>query len=277
MLSSIFEDSSDYPAARVSHQLPNIHQQGRRPSHRRDELSDANPAVTGFATTRMDVRTNIVGVLSRTGKPEEARTVSLERLAIAQKLADANRIVPRFQLYLATAYANHGDLLVRQKPFAEALNAMNATLATRQKLAEADPKNRSYTSLLGLDHANRGWALVRSGSADGRSKAAADLRRALELWAEDPAPSPGRLFERSWAMALLAGLGGDAKSGVTKAEAAAFADQAVAALRDAIKAGSNEPDELNEPDFDAIRGRDDFKKVLAELEAKAGPKAKPRD
>jgi hypothetical protein len=63
---------------------------------------------------------------------------------------------------------------------------------------------------------------------------------------------------------------------VTKAEAAAFADQAVAALRDVIKAGWNEPNELKEPDFDALRGRDDFKKLLAELVAKAPPNAKPK-
>ena len=32
-------------------------------------------------------------------------------------------------------------------------------------------------------------------------------------------------------------------------------------------------DELKEPDFDVLRGRDDFKKLLAELEAKSGQKA----
>ena len=37
------------------------------------------------------------------------------------------------------------------------------------------------------------------------------------------------------------------------------------------------PDELKEPDFDALRGRADFQKLVAELEAKAGPKAKPKD
>ena len=81
-------------------------------------------------------------------------------------------------------------------------------------------------------------------------------------------------FERSRSLALLAGLGGESKSGVTKAEAAAFADQAVAALADAVKAGWALPGELKEPDFDPLRGRDDFKKLQAELEAKVGQKAK---
>jgi len=59
---------------------------------------------------------------------------------------------------------------------------------------------------------------------------------------------------------------------VTKAEAARFADQAVAALRDAINAGLSQLDELKEPDFDALRGRDDFKKLVAGVEAKAAKK-----
>ena len=37
------------------------------------------------------------------------------------------------------------------------------------------------------------------------------------------------------------------------------------------------PDELKEPDFDALRGRADFQKPVAELEAKHGRKARKRD
>ena len=44
-------------------------------------------------------------------------------------------------------------------------------------------------------------------------------------------------FERVRALALLAGLGKDPKSGVTAAEADGFANRSVAALRGAIDAG----------------------------------------
>jgi hypothetical protein len=67
----------------------------------------------------------------------------------------------------------------------------------------------------------------------------------------------------------LAGLGGQAQSGVSAAEAAAFADQAVAALRDAVQSGWGQYYELKDPDFDPLRKREDFQKLLAELEAKA--------
>ena len=84
-------------------------------------------------------------------------------------------------------------------------------------------------------------------------------------------------FERVRALALLAGLGKDPKSGVTAAEAASFADRSVAALRDAIDAGWAVRDGLKEPAFDPLRGREDFQKRVAELEAKHGPKAEPKD
>ena len=76
---------------------------------------------------------------------------------------------------------------------------------------------------------------------------------------------------------MLAALGGDTKSGVTTAEAATFADQVVASLRDAIKAGWGSPDEFKEPDFDALRGRADFQKLLAELEARNKAKASKKE
>jgi hypothetical protein len=195
-------------------------------------------------------------------------------LAIFQKLADANPKVPDYQRDVATAHNNLGWMLVRQKRFAEAFTHIDAGLAVRQKLAELYPKTTEYATHLGYSHAYRGWALVRSGQP---SHAAADLRRAVALWAKDPAPDTMTRFERARALALLAGLGGDAKSGVTKAEAAAFADQAVAALRDAISAGWGNWAELKEPDFDPLRGRADFQKLLAEVEAKAGPKATPKN
>jgi hypothetical protein len=44
-----------------------------------------------------------------------------------------------------------------------------------------------------------------------------------------------------------------------------------------LKTGWTPPSELKEPDFDPLRGREDFKKLLAEWEARSGPKAKPKD
>ncbi len=238
------------------------------------ELADANPAVSNYQYVLALCHNGIGSLLSKTGKSQEAMASLLEALAIGQKLFEANPTVPYYQDNLATAHVHLGRLLVRQKRFAEGFRGIETGMTIYKKLAEAGSNYRYETRGPGHGHAARGWALVRSGQP---ATAAADLRRALELWSRNKIPDCQDRLEQSRVLALLAGLGGEAKSGVTAAEAAALADQAVAALRDAIKAGWNWPDELMEPDFDALRGRADFRKLLAEVEARSAPKAKPID
>ncbi|HVJ82340.1 MAG TPA: hypothetical protein VNC50_14825, partial [Planctomycetia bacterium] len=48
----------------------------------------------------------------------------------------------------------------------------------------------------------------------------------------------------------------------------------VAALADASAIGSSEQLELKEPDFDAVRGRADFQKLIADLKVKAEKSSK---
>jgi hypothetical protein len=123
-------------------------------------------------------------------------------------------------------------------------------------------------------HAFRGAARARAGQP---TEAAADLREALYFWSRNQDPDAQDHSAWTRVLAVLAGPGSGRKSGVTGAEAAALADQAIAALRHALRAGWTQLGELKEPDFDALRGRDDFQKLLAEREAKSGPKARPKD
>jgi hypothetical protein len=88
------------------------------------------------------------------------------------------------------------------------------------------------------------------------------------LWAKYKAPDGEDHFERKRALALLAGMGAEAKSVVAAAKATAFADQAAAALRDALAADGAPRAKVNEADFDAVRERDDLRKLVRELEAK---------
>jgi tetratricopeptide (TPR) repeat protein len=205
-------------------------------------------------------------LLTETGKPAEALTEQQKALDILQKLAEANPTVPDFRRDLAFSHELIGRLHARQKRFAEAFAALDRALVLRQKLADADPKNTKHIADLGDSHASRGWAHVRAGHP---AEAAAALRRALAQWEKGKAADTWTLFERARALALLARLTMDGKSGVTQDEAKTFADQSVAALADALKAGWGQYDELKEPDFDSVRGRADIQKLIAEVEAKA--------
>ena len=186
------------------------------------------------------------------------------------KLADANPLVAVFRRHLASTHNNIGWLLAHQKRYADALAALDQGVALCQKLTHDYPNNAYFAHGLGYSHAYRGWVQAHAGQP---AEAAADLRLAVELWAGTKSLDIETRFERSRALALLAGLGGDRKSGVTSAEAKTYADQAVAALADAVKTGWCLPGELKAPDFDLLRARPDFEKLVAEVEAKA---AKPQ-
>jgi tetratricopeptide (TPR) repeat protein len=231
----------------------------------RQRLADANPSVTDFQRDLAHSHINIAQVLSQTGKPAEALGAYETARDLLQKLADANPTVPDFQSDLAWSQYSLGRLLARQGRFEEAFASLDQAQARCRRLADSHPQNALYLLRLGYSHAYRGAAHVRAAHP---VEAAADLRRALALWDKDKAPDAEDRFERARALALLAGLGGEAKSGVTTAEAAAFADQAVAALQHAVKAGWAEGNELKEPDFDALRKRDDFQKLVTGLEGK---------
>jgi eukaryotic-like serine/threonine-protein kinase len=247
----------------------------------RQSLVEANP---GFDRLRVDVawcHSRIGHLLLQTGKPVEAMEEYGKALSINRELADAH---PDDKSFLsgwghshdgvAGGYNNIGRVLARRKRFAEAVAHIDAGLAIRQKLAGSDPANTEHANSLGSSYAYRGETRASAGQP---ALAAADLRRALELWAKVAHLDIEMQVERARALALLAGLGVDAKSGVTKDEASTFADQSVAALAAVVKAGWALPTELKEPDFDALRGRADFQELVAEVEAKAGPRAKLKD
>jgi hypothetical protein len=64
---------------------------------------------------------------------------------------------------------------------------------------------------------------------------------------------------------------------LTAAEAKTFAEKSSAALAAVVKTGWAAPSELKEPDFDALRSRDDFRKLLAEVETRNKGKAAKKE
>jgi tetratricopeptide (TPR) repeat protein/predicted Ser/Thr protein kinase len=239
-------------------------------------LVDANPAVSSFQTFLALALSNLGGLRSELGQAKEARDSLLRSQHILQELVEANPNYLRLQQLLATTHNYLGRLLAREQQFPAALAAFDAGLDLRKKLVEAEPKNPLFTNHLGYSYGWRGAARLGAGQT---AEAATDLRRAVDIWSSNPANDGTTRFEIAKALALLAGLGGDAKSGVATAEAKAFADRSVSALADAMKVGWRPfgMDDPKRPDFGALRHREDFQKLLAELEkktAKAGPQCK---
>jgi tetratricopeptide (TPR) repeat protein len=216
----------------------------------------------------------------RTGKLADALGAYGKALAIFEKIADANPDNTGWLSNLAWSQIAIGRVYALDKRFTDALPALDTGLAILLKRAQREPKNADVVGELPYGYALRGWARVRAGM---NAAAATDLRRAAQLEdsfshvIDDGFPQGYQRLGLAQALALLAGLRTDPKSGVTALEASKLAERAVAALRDALEAGWGNAAELKEPDFDALRGRDDFKKLVAEVEARSGPRAKLKD
>lgn len=235
------------------------------------ERSDSNRINTYSANLALGL-THLGDLQLKMGMPAESLEAYCKALAIQQKLVKESPSNPSLQNDLAGIHNALGRAHARLKQFPEAFAALDTGEAICKKLAKMDVENTLYRLGLAFTHAYRGSARVRAGQP---AEAAADLRRAVELWAKVRHLDIEIQLEQCRTLALLAGLGGDMKVGVTADDAKAFADQSVIALADAINAGWANLAELKEPDFDAIRDRADCKKLLADLEAKAPKPAEP--
>ncbi|MFN7874721.1 MAG: tetratricopeptide repeat protein [Pirellula sp.] len=231
--------------------------------NRLQKLVDSNPTVTRFQAQLGRVQNYIGYVLAGAGQQAEGLAAWEKGFALRRKLADANPTTPSYQTELASSYNSVGRIYAREGRFAE--DAFETALSIRQELAVAYPNESDYTVGLAYCYAYRGWARVRAGQP---KEAAIELRKVIELITRDKTWDLDLRFERVRSLALLAGLGADEKSGVTKDEAGIFADQSVNELADSITAGWANLAQLKEPDFDAVRVREDFQKLLADLEAK---------
>ena len=95
------------------------------------------------------------------------------------------------------------------------------------------------------------------------------------LWEGLPSRTGEEWFETACARAALAGLAGRDGAGVSAAEGKAEADQAMALLRKAVAMGYRDAGAFRtDSALDPLRQREDFKKLLVELEQRSAARPK---
>ena len=232
----------------------------------RQKLANDNPNVTINQSDLASSYTSIGIMQEQMGQSVQAVAAFRQAMKLRQKLADAHPDVSRYKSDLAKAEDNLSRFLAQDGRSGEEFAAQDSEQATHETLAAADAKIIKDTTSLGYSHAHRGRARVWAGRM---REAAVDLRAAIELLGKSLPSEAKDRFERARSLALLAKLGADSNSGVTAEEAEGFAGQAVAALAEAFASGWSQSAELQEPDFDSLRERADFKKLQADLQAVA--------
>ena len=124
-------------------------------------------------------------------------------------------------------------------------------------------------AVLADSHLNRGLACRALGEPAG---AATDIRQAAALLDSQTSPSGEFCFMSGCAHAALAGLAGQAGSGVPAAERPSEAERATALLHQAVAMGYSNVDAYrNEDALDPLCDRDDFRLLIADLVMPADP------
>ena len=104
------------------------------------------PATRGWQRD-LSVSYNKIGdVLVAQGKLDEALKAYRDGLAIAERLAAADRSNTQWQRDLSVSYNKIGDVLVAQGKLDEALKAYRDGLAIRERLAAADPQQHAVAA-----------------------------------------------------------------------------------------------------------------------------------
>jgi tetratricopeptide (TPR) repeat protein len=175
--------------------------------------------------------------------------------------------VVQYQIDLALGLGGLGNALQKTGQAADAVAAYQKGIDVREKLFKANPDDPENGVALGELLKSLGITEQERGRPAEAPKA---FRRALELLSGQSARSSEVLYTLACCHARLAAAAAATGSGVTGDEGRAEGDKALAALRNAVAAGYNDAEELRtEKDVDSLRQREDFQKLLADLETKA--------
>jgi serine/threonine-protein kinase len=236
------------------------------------KVVDDNPEVGTYGFNLALSQNSHGWLLSQTGRPRDAEPVYREALAILQKLAEKDPKIVTNRRNAADVGNNLSMVLRRLGRPAEAREQCEGAITIMEKLVREDPGSTAYRDLLAECHLNR--SLTRRALGD-LAGAAADARRAVALFDALPPRSGERWFLSAGAHAALAGLAGQAGSGVSTFEATSEAESAVARLRKAVGVGYRNPDAYRTEDaLDPLRGRPDFRLLMLDVNFPAEPFAR---
>ena len=237
----------------------------------RQKLADDYPAVTSYQRNLADSLLTIGWLLAQTGKTGEAIGYNMQEEGIRQKLADAASATPADRDSLANCQTNIADVLRRSRKLDEALAACTRAVAVREPLVQAHADVSDYRAGLGETYLRLGQ--VRYDQVN-LAEAAAGFSRACALYEGVKSLSGEHTFLLACCRAGLAALAGRPGSGISLAEGANHAEKAISLLRQAVANGYRKPDAYRtDTALDPLRKREDFKKLIDELE-KPSP-AKP--
>jgi serine/threonine-protein kinase len=229
----------------------------------------ADPEVRSGLSSSLD---NLGNVHFFAGRTAEARQAYQAALDLGEALARENPAVREYQDKRILFHIDLGHALLGAGEDAEAQRLFARALELGQQL----PEGRSMQFSSGSIHRGLGKLLRKQGRTAGALEA---LQQAVRIGETNPGgQKPFSTYELACARALCSAVVGEGKSEVTPAERAAkrrYADEALAALRQAVAEGWASVAWMDrDPDLDALRGRPEFERLMRDL--RAGSKTEGR-
>jgi eukaryotic-like serine/threonine-protein kinase len=236
------------------------------------KVAEENPTVPEFRSVLGLSHATLGQLLLQKGEPVAAEAECRTALAIEQKVVEDNPTVVEFRRRLAYALDFLGDVDRSLGRPAEAEGLYDREIAVREPLVRENPTNLEQRYWLVCAIRRRGLARRDLNDSAG---AAADTRRALALCNGLPPRSGRDLFETACCHAALARLAGRAASGVSADEAEIEAARAMESLVRAVAAGYRNANEIRiESALEPLRSRDDFRRLMSDLDFPAEPFAR---
>ena len=209
---------------------------------------------------------NNVGLLLRDkGLLKDAEEAQAEALAIQKRLAAEFPEVPNYRNAVAGTLFNLANLAGRRRDFAAARRFLDEAFPHHQAALQDNRQRSDYRQ----SYRNSLLELTRTYAGQGdRPGALAVAMKGHDLGWDPAVDAYGAACMLAQCMPIVEN---DDKldAAIRQAEIAFYADQAMAMLRDAVAKGYKDADHMQtDKDLDPLRAREDFKTVVAELEAK---------
>jgi serine/threonine protein kinase/tetratricopeptide (TPR) repeat protein len=219
-------------------------------------LVNDDPTVADFRGILSGCRSFLGALLLLDGKPAEAEIECRKAQLLSEKLVAESPLVDQNRLVNASALGGLGDVARLSGRAAEAKSFYDRAIASVQPLTDDPTFVLPRNAILSYSR-RRGLALRDLGDPGG---AASDIRRSLSLCDGLPLRSSWELFEKACCHATLAGLAGQAGSGVSIAQREPEAARAMECLGRAVTIGYGNTNQLRiESALDPLRDRADFK------------------
>jgi serine/threonine-protein kinase len=233
-----------------------------------EELVAQHPAVPQYRADLAASHNNLGLLLAALGQHTEAVAAYSAAVKLQEELAAQHLGLPDYHHALTGTLVNLANLLYQQKEYARARALLEQAEPHHQTALKANPVNPAYRQFY---RGNRS-ALAPILAGLGEHASATQTAEQIAGLGWDPAQDA---YDAACALAQcvpVAEKDGKLSASQRQEQATAYADRAVALLRRAVAKGWKDAAHMKkDTDLDPLRSRDDFKKLLAELEAKAKP------